>query len=267
MDDKLYNAVVIKVSVGVALGLIMVVSVLLYYGRHVRPVTVPIGISPVNDSNYTIRDSALSKKMATSRDTTYHYIGTTPINRYLFVDYTCRELNDPSNINEGNVWFSFKGDFPSKRIIDSMIYDGLEYTAACYQKPLIHSMFEFKSERDFLAFGRDHKNNQMYKKHKECRSPYLQLLPDGSWLGIDTTLTLRFDSILRRHADTTKWKILNPEGQGTIFPGNPLQLDSQRIHSHKPTNNDTLKLGTAIPYGPPPGTTWLHSQPDMPRQQ
>jgi hypothetical protein len=87
--------------------------------------------------------------------------------RYFYVYYQENEL-DGTRSNPGDFWFKWNG-FPSKRQIDSIIYDFSSKNKECYQPILISYFFEFKSKEDFDAFGEGyHGNLSSTKDKKDC---------------------------------------------------------------------------------------------------
>jgi hypothetical protein len=78
--------------------------------------------------------------------------------------YALKEFTGTFN---GDVWFS-SDNFPSKKEIDSLVYDGLPNKKSCYQPILISSIFEFKNEDDFLRFDNNYVGNRSSNRKVSC---------------------------------------------------------------------------------------------------
>lgn len=76
-------------------------------------------------------------------------------------------------------------DFPTKRYIDSLAYDGFEKKRECYQHIVVLNIIEFKTKRDYNSFIIGAGNMEGKKSKKCCKSsdiftPKLNLLSDTS---------------------------------------------------------------------------------------
>lgn len=81
-----------------------------------------------------------------------------PEKRYFYVSYDFASVNH-QNRGNGAVWFSCSGGFPTKNLIDSVVYAGLTYERSCYQPIVIKNIFEFKDKQDYYDFDSGYKGS------------------------------------------------------------------------------------------------------------
>lgn len=86
--------------------------------------------------------------------------------RFFLVAYQCM-LKDEHLPVTGNLWFMSDG-FPTKREIDSMIYDGLSKRKKCYQPVIVLNIYEFKTIGDYLSYSNHYKGQPDIKKKEKC---------------------------------------------------------------------------------------------------
>lgn len=165
-----YDTLNIKVKYFCVLGIF---SICLFAIRHVNIVSLYSsqnkGLIEKNTNTDTLSSlsldtTQLSKSISLLDSSLISY-------RYFLVSYVTRLKMENEEI-EGNLWFQCD-NFPSKRQIDSMAYEGQDFKKGCFQNIIIKSIYEFKNGEDYWRYDKGFKQKKHNKK-KNC-SPLFYL--------------------------------------------------------------------------------------------
>ncbi len=141
----------------------------------------PYKIKIVNDSTIYAPSGNLRRTADTLSDKAEDYVYT----RYFLVSYQSM-LKDDHNPITGNLWFSASG-FPTKREIDSMVYNGFAKKKSCYQSVIVLNIFEFKNIEDYIAYTDNYSGDKHSKKKESCCTD----CPTKLQLQIDTSIQIQ----------------------------------------------------------------------------